>query len=177
MDFNYIDSTFVLEEGTYVIVPEAQIPTAQKYYAGSVIYDTSAYGLIPYAGNLKEKGSGQFMWPFSGIITQTFSRYHPGLDIAATTGDIVSVDKGKVIRAGWWQGGYGNAVQVDHGNGYVTTYAHMNSIAVSTGDTVERGQKLGVVGNTGNVRGITGIHLHFTVQEGGRYIDPASLLP
>ena len=177
LDFNYIDSAFVLSEGVYIIVPEAQIPTEQRYYAGAVVYDTSAYGLIPYAGNLKEHGSGQFVWPFSGIITQTFTRYHPALDIAARTGDIFSVDKGKVIRAGWWQGGYGNAVQVDHGNGYVTTYAHMSVISVSTGDNVDRGQKIGVVGNTGNVRGITGIHLHFTVQEGGRYIDPMSILP
>lgn len=173
VDFNYIDSPYVLEVGQIITIPDAQPPETQKYYAGSATYDTSAYGVIPYT-EVKKKGDGTFIWPFSGMLTQFFSRYHPGLDIANRTGDILAADKGKVVRAGWWQGGYGNAVQIDHGNGYITTYAHMSSISVSTGEEVEKGQKLGVVGSTGRS---TGPHLHFTVQLEGRYINPLTVLP
>lgn len=172
VDFNYLDAPYTLTEGQLVTIPEAQLPDTQRYYAGSNAYDSSAYGVIPYAAGGVE-GTGLFIWPFSGIITQTFSSYHPGLDIAANSGDIIAADKGTVVRAGWWQGGYGNAVQVDHGNGYVSTYAHMSSISVSTGDSVEKGQKLGVVGSTGRS---TGPHLHFTIQLEGRYLDPLSQL-
>ncbi len=168
VDFNYLDAPYTLTEGQLITIPDAQVPQAERFYAGTNSYDSSAYGIIPYAGS-GAKGTGQFVWPFSGIITQTFSSYHPGLDIAANSGDIIAADKGTVIRAGWWQGGYGNAVQVDHGNGSVTTYAHMSVISVSTGDEVQQGQKLGVVGSTGRS---TGPHLHFTIQKDGHYIDP-----
>jgi murein DD-endopeptidase MepM/ murein hydrolase activator NlpD len=174
VDFNYIDSPYVLAEGQVLTIPDAQRPETKKYYAGSTVYDISSYGVIPYAGNVASIGEGKFVWPLSGVLTQFFSRYHPGLDIANNTGDILATDKGTVVRSGWWEGGYGNAVQVDHGNGYVTTYAHMSSIAVSVGDEVDRGQKLGVVGSTGRS---TGPHLHFTIQLEGKYLDPLSVLP
>lgn len=174
VDFNYIDSPYVLSEGQVLTIPDAQRPETKKYYAGSTVYDLSSYGVIPYAGDVAQAGEGKFIWPLSGVLTQFFGRYHPGLDIANRTGDIIATDKGIVIRSGWWEGGYGNAVQVDHGNGYVTTYAHMSSIAVSVGDEVDRGQKLGVVGSTGRS---TGPHLHFTIQLEGKYLDPLSVLP
>jgi murein DD-endopeptidase MepM/ murein hydrolase activator NlpD len=174
VDFNYIDSPYILSEGQVLTIPDAQRPETKKYYAGSTVYDLSSYGVIPYAGDVAQAGEGKFIWPLSGVLTQFFGRYHPGLDIANRTGDIIATDKGIVIRSGWWEGGYGNAVQVDHGNGYVTTYAHMSSIAVSVGDEVDRGQKLGVVGSTGRS---TGPHLHFTIQLEGKYLDPLSVLP
>lgn len=174
VDFNYIDSPYILVEGQVLAIPDAQRPETKKFYAGSSTYDISSYGVIPYAGNLSQIGEGKFIWPLSGVLTQFFGRYHPGLDIANNTGDIIAADKGTVIRAGWWEGGYGNAVQVDHANGYVTTYAHMSSIAVSVGDEVDRGAKLGVVGSTGRS---TGPHLHFTIQLEGKYLDPLSVLP
>ena len=174
VDFNYIDSPYILVEGQILAIPDAQRPNTRKFYAGSRVYDISSYGVIPYAGNTSQIGEGNFIWPLSGVLTQFFHRYHPGLDIANNVGDILSSDKGVVIRSGWWEGGYGNAVQVDHGNGYVSTYAHLSSISVSVGDEVDRGQKLGVVGSTGRS---TGPHLHFTIQFEGKYLDPLSLLP
>ena len=163
-----------MAEGQVLTIPDAQRPETKKYYAGSTVYDLSSYGIIPYAGDISQIGEGKFIWPLSGVLTQFFSRYHPGLDIANHSGDIIAADKGTVIRSGWWEGGYGNAVQVDHGNGYVSTYAHMSSIAVSVGDEVDRGQKLGVVGSTGRS---TGPHVHFTIQLEGKYLDPLSVLP
>lgn len=172
VDFNYLDAPYTLAVGQKITIPDAQFPQTERFYAGANSYDSSAYGVIPYSGT-GTKGTGLFVWPFSGIITQTFSSYHPAIDIAANSGDIIAADKGTVVRAGWWQGGYGNAVQIDHGNGYVTTYAHMSVIAVSTGDEVEPGQKVGVVGSTGRS---TGPHLHFTIQLDGRYVDPLTQL-
>lgn len=172
VDFNYLDSPYELVVGQIVTIPDAKVPEVQRYYAQADVYDTSSYGVIPYSDK-SLKGSGAFLWPFSGIITQGFSKYHPAIDIAANTGNIVAADKGTVIRAGWWQGGYGNAVQVDHGNGFVTTYAHMSVIFVSTGQDISKGDKLGVVGSTGRS---TGPHLHFTIQLDGRYVNPISLL-
>ena len=82
-------------------------------------------------------------------------------------------DKGKIIRAGWWTGGYGNAVQIDHGNGYISTYAHMSVISVSTGEDIEKGQKIGEIGSTGRS---TGPHLHLTIQIEGKYLNPLTVL-
>ncbi len=172
VDFNYLDAPYTLEEGMFITIPDADIPDTKRYYVGNDSYDTSAYGVIPYVEG-GTKGTGRFQWPFSGIITQGFHRYHAAIDIAANTGNIVAADAGTVIRAGLWQGGYGNAVQVDHGNGYVTSYAHMSVITVSNGEKVEKGQKLGVVGSTGRS---TGPHLHFSIQFEGKYLNPLELL-
>ena len=171
VDFNYMDAPYELTVGTKITIPNAQL-AQERYYAGSQQYDTQAYGVIPYAGGEK-KGSGNFIWPFSGIISQGFHPYHPALDLANNSGDILAADGGVVVRSGWWAGGYGNAIQIDHGNGFVTTYAHMSSLNASTGDKVEKGQKIGVVGTTGRS---TGPHLHFTVQKDGQYLNPLSVL-
>lgn len=174
VDFNYLDAPYELVVGQVITVPNARppAPASAPAYAGRPVYDTSAYGIIPQTA-VAVQGTGRFMWPFSGPITQRFSAYHPAIDIGGRTGDILAADEGLVVRAGWWQGGYGNAVQIDHGNGYVSTYAHMSSIAVSAGQTVSKGQKLGVVGSTGRS---TGPHLHFTIQFEGRFLDPLSQL-
>lgn len=173
VDFNYLDAPYTLEVGQLITVPDARRPApVERLYAGVPTYDVSAYGVLTEITS-DVQGTGRFTWPYSGPITQRFSRYHPAIDIGGRTGDILAADQGTVVRAGWWQGGYGNAVQIDHGNGYVTTYAHMSSIAVSSGEVVSKGQKIGVVGSTGRS---TGPHLHFTIQLDGRFIDPLSEL-
>lgn len=172
VDFNYLDYPYELQVGQYIAIPQASLPSQERYYTSTPTYGGSAYGIV--TPEKFEGATGKFIWPFSGILTQLFGPYHPGIDIAKNTGDIVSIDKGKVIRAGWWQGGYGNAVQIDHGNGYISTYAHMSVISVSVGDEVDKGQKIGVVGSTGRS---TGPHVHFTIQFEGKYIDPLTVLP
>ena len=77
-------------------------------------------------------------------------------------------DGGSVTLAGW-NGGYGNCIMIDHGNGYVTLYGHLSSISVSVGQTVSQGTTIGAVGSTGNS---TGPHLHFEVLKNGTRIDP-----
>lgn len=99
------------------------------------------------------------------------STYHGGLDIGASMGaSIVAAGAGDVIYAGA-NGGYGNCVMIDHGNGVVTVYAHMSSIGVSYGQYVTAGQYVGAVGSTGVS---TGPHCHFEIRINGAQTDPAA---
>lgn len=99
------------------------------------------------------------------------STYHGGLDIGAGMGaSIVAAGAGDVIYSGA-NGGYGNCVMIDHGNGVVTVYAHMSSIGVSYGQYVTAGQYVGAVGSTGVS---TGPHCHFEIRINGVQTDPAA---
>ena len=99
------------------------------------------------------------------------STYHGGLDIGAGMGaSIVAAGAGDGIYAGA-NGGYGNCVMIDHGNGVVTVYAHMSSIGVSYGQYVTAGQYVGAVGSTGVS---TGPHCHFEIRINGAQTDPAA---
>ncbi|MCD6336962.1 MAG: M23 family metallopeptidase [Candidatus Marinimicrobia bacterium] len=101
-------------------------------------------------------------------------KYHSGIDLAANRGTPVHASgKGKVIYAAYSYGGYGNLVKIDHGDGYVSFYAHMNKIKVSKGDIVERGQLIGEVGSTGRS---TGPHLHYEIQKDGESINPVKYM-
>lgn len=98
---------------------------------------------------------------------------HTGIDFAAKAGThIYSWRDGKVTFAGW-SGGYGNFIIIDHGNGFVTRYAHCSKIAVTKGQTVSQGQIIGYVGTTGNS---TGNHLHFEIKVNDRFVNPRNYL-
>jgi murein DD-endopeptidase MepM/ murein hydrolase activator NlpD len=97
---------------------------------------------------------------------------HEGTDFAAPTGTPVrSVGNGRVEFAGW-QNGYGNVIQVDHGNGDSTVYAHLSRIGVRLHEMVQRGEVIGNVGMTGWA---TGPHLHFEFRENGQQRDPVQM--
>ncbi|HEX3629829.1 MAG TPA: M23 family metallopeptidase [Candidatus Dormibacteraeota bacterium] len=115
----------------------------------------------------------RFVWPTQGVITQYFWQYHPGLDIANDTGTPeVAADGGKVVWAGW--GDYGIYVEIDHGNGFHTIYAHMSKVLVNKDQMVAKGQLLGLMGATGRA---TGPHLHFEIRYQGVPQNPLDLLP
>ena len=124
------------------------------------------------------EGSGQFIWPFphthsiSSLFEWRWGRMHQGIDIAGG-GDygqpIVAADSGKVTWAGNDGGGYGNYVMIDHGNGYMTVYAHACEVACSTGDYVSQGDTIAYCGSTGNS---TGPHVHFEIRVDGTQVDP-----
>jgi murein DD-endopeptidase MepM/ murein hydrolase activator NlpD len=98
---------------------------------------------------------------------------HPGVDLAAPEGSpIAAAGSGVVIAAGP-RGGYGNAVEIDHGNGLHTLYAHASAVRVHAGEQVVAGQTLADVGQTGRS---TGPHLHFEARQNGRPINPAHVL-
>lgn len=129
-----------------------------------------------YSADLRPSTGGQ-IWqaPLQGIITSAFasgrgeSRHH-GLDIAADAGsEILAGHSGTVTEAGWKNSIYGYAVVIDHGNGWQTLYAHCSRVLVSTGQSVQQGQKIALVGSTGNS---TGPHLHLEISKDGVYLNP-----
>ena len=128
-------------------------------------------------------GTGSWGWPCPGCtyITSRFGeRVHPitgevkthtGIDIGAGYGSSVTAsDSGTVIMASV-NGGYGNCIMIDHGNGYYTLYGHLSGYAVSSGQSVSKGQTIGYVGDTGWA---TGPHLHFEIRSGSTKLDPIS---
>ena len=125
------------------------------------------------------KGNGLFVWPtIGGQITSyqgmRWGKFHKGIDIAGPSDySILAADSGEVIYAGWING-YGNTIKLDHNNGYITQYAHLNSINVDVGDVVSAGGKIGVMGTTGRS---TGIHLDFEVYLNGKLLNPLDILP
>lgn len=105
-------------------------------------------------------------------ITGT-KKFHKGLDIAAPQGNSVyAFADGKVIEAGW-NGGYGNWILIDHGNGLKSGYGHLSKISVKTGQRVGTGEKIGAVGSTGDS---TGPHLHFEIIKNGSTVNPLNYL-
>lgn len=133
--------------------------------------------------------TGRFIWPTSGVITQYFgptsltlepayqgyAHFHQGVDIANNFNTpIMAADGGTVIFAGWNNFGYGNAVAIDHGNGLVSWYCHMNQQpSVWVGEHVNQGQYLGPMGSTG---ASTGSHTHFAVMKDGVWVNPLDYL-
>ena len=122
-------------------------------------------------------GDGILNWPMSGKITSPYgtrsSGFHSGIDIGGKIGrSVYSAAGGKVVLASWYYA-YGNCILIDHGNGMKTRYAHLSAYKVKVGDTVERGQLIGLCGNTGRS---TGPHLHFEVIVNGSTKNPINYL-
>ena len=118
-------------------------------------------------------GDGVFGWPTNGSHTISGNGYtdgHLAIDISANEGDAVfATDAGVVTQAGWSQYGYGNVIQIDHGNGYASLYAHLSQVNVSVCTSVGQGTLIGLAGNTGNS---FGAHLHFEIRLGGANVNP-----
>jgi murein DD-endopeptidase MepM/ murein hydrolase activator NlpD len=96
-------------------------------------------------------------------------RFHAGMDFTAPIGtDIYATANGTISAAGWQQG-YGNCVQINHGYGYLTLYGHMSAIKVRVGQSVKRGEVIGLVGSTGKS---TGPHCHYEVHYKGEIMNP-----
>lgn len=121
---------------------------------------------------------GIFQKPCTCAYTQ---QYHPGhyaVDMAENGGGpIFAAEDGIVIRADFgWNGGYGNVIEIDHGNGLITLYAHNKELHVREGNAVRRGDVIADMGNSGRVYGQTGIHVHFEVIVNGVKKNPLPYL-
>jgi murein DD-endopeptidase MepM/ murein hydrolase activator NlpD len=125
------------------------------------------------------------MWAHLGKINNEFGfrrnpfggrsyEFHAGMDIDGERGDtVVAPGTGVILKAGW-QGGYGYMIEIDHGNGLTTRYGHLSKVEVEVGDTVQRGQLIGLVGSTGRS---TGPHLHYELRLNEKAINPRLFLP
>ena len=183
-DFNWLDYPFTLEEGTLLFIPEGKMPapkpviakrsTPSSYVSNSSVPNTNVGAADPNVGKF-------LGWPVAGggKITQYYKGYyHRGIDIAdRSLPNIVAPASGTVIFAGCYgtcpplgstYGGsnYAWSIQIDHGNGYTTWYAHLKNIYVRSGQSVSAGQAIGQMGSTGRS---TGPHLHFEVRKGSAY--------
>lgn len=113
--------------------------------------------------------------PHPGYLSTKFSRYHPGIDIAAGLGmPIHPVISGEVLTVGRDLFGLGNYIELAHEKGYKSKYAHLGKIYVKTGQKVDAENILGEVGLTGNT---SGPHTHLEITQNGKYINPEPLLP
>lgn len=172
-----------VEPGSYVMVPDGKrafqqwiVPIIPRGAAG---VSTGMYGGGACPGGYEggAYGTGSFIWPTVNhtISGNDYWSGHLALDIGAALGEPISAsDSGVIVFAGWSTGGYGNAVAIDHGNGYQTLYAHLNSVSVRCGQSVSQGQNIGYGGSTGNS---TGPHLHFEIRFQGGFVSPWYVLP
>lgn len=120
------------------------------------------------------------IWPSQGVVSSPYglrwggSDFHPGIDIANDMGTpIRATADGTVSVAGWNSGGYGNMVDIDHGNGVMTRYGHASYVVVTAGQHVKRGQIIAYMGSTGFS---TGPHVHYEVRINGQAVDPSGYL-
>ena len=172
VDFPFNDfanpETFSLVVGEVLIVPDGVQPSSQNSYTAPV------YAQVPeYTG----QQSSNFIWPIHGVLTQYFTAYHNGLDIAGPIGTpIYAAKAGTVMEASCgWNWGYGCHVLLNNGGGFSTMYAHMVQLpSVSVGQSVSQGQLIGFRGSTGRS---TGPHTHFEIRIDGHAVNPLPFLP
>lgn len=129
-----------------------------------------------------DTGNGELGWPTDGGYISSpmgirWGKMHKGIDIArtdrSTSPPIYAAEDGTVETAGFNDGGYGNMVTIQHGNGMKTLYGHMSSLNVKSGQKVKRGDQIGVMGDTGASKGI---HLHFEVHVNGSLQNPTGYI-
>lgn len=138
-------------------------------------YQSARMALLSAPVRMPIKGTGALTSKFGNRIDPFLNReaFHSGIDFRATTGTPVLAAAGGEITFAGTNGGYGKMVEIDHGNGLLTRYAHLSRIGVELGQSVLSGQQLGLSGSTGRS---TGPHLHFEVRRSGTAIDPSRFI-
>ena len=169
----FADPPYIVEPKQRILLPGARREPLERPDRKAVSHADDSWASSPWPD--WRYGDGNFIWPVAGPISQYAHAGHWAIDIAVPAGTPVqAADRGTVIMAGWNPSGYGFRVVIDHGNDYVTLYAHLSDIYVETGEVVGKGQVIGASGANGNV---TGPHLHFEIRDFGALTDPLRLLP
>jgi murein DD-endopeptidase MepM/ murein hydrolase activator NlpD len=157
---NYMQEPYTVTVGHKVIVPGGRKPYKVRH-------------VVAWSGPIPEgakRGTGIFGWPMTGWISQRYHEYHPAADIAGSEGtSIKAADSGYVAVVGRNDTGYGRYVLIDHGNGFQTLYAHLSVLFVEVGQSVGKGQTIGLCGSTGKS---TGPHVHFEIKLNGVRRNP-----
>lgn len=172
LSFNGLDSSDVLSIGDELLIPggEVQATTRSTSTAISQLFTSPSTSTAPTSVSSTAPGAGYMVWPTDlRVITQYYGWRHTGLDVDCYYDNYnYAADAGYVTYSGW-NGGYGYAVDIDHGNGIITRYGHHAALYVSAGEYVSAGQAIGLCGTTGTS---TGTHLHFEVIVNGVKKNP-----
>ena len=148
---------------------------------------TKKYGSSNLSAANNSSGSSVLSWlkvnPLPGMVrvssqygTRYFagkSEYHPGVDLAAPNGTPIYASGSGVVTRSGWVNGYGQMIEINHGNGYITRYAHASRLLVSVGERVQAGEEIAKVGCTGRC---TGAHLHYEIVQDGQRKNPSTYL-
>ncbi|MDD3647191.1 MAG: M23 family metallopeptidase [Candidatus Dojkabacteria bacterium] len=169
-DINWLDSE-ILKVGQKLLVPNGKMPQPKPVVTTPVA--TVPLPPPPPSG-VGSGGTGSFVRPCGcGTVTRGYYSYHQGVDIAQAGGcTIVAVDGGVVTQARWYGNG-GLQIMIDHGNGWVSLYAHNAAIYVKEGQKVSKGQAISYMGATGHAYGV---HLHFGLQLNGYWVNPQAYI-
>ena len=186
-DFNWLDYPFTLSKGEELFIPDGKMPEPVKpVYTSTPTYSyTYGSSYTTTSVGSADPNVGKFLsWPIqggAGTISQYYRGYiHRGVDIAdRSLPNVVAPASGTVIFAGcapgcycpslgstWGGSGYAWSIQIDHGNGYTTWYAHLSNVYVKSGQSVSKGAVIGKLGSTGRS---TGPHLHWELRRGTSY--------
>ena len=163
------------EQAAAAAAAAAQQAAQQQAAQNSGNYGGGSSYVPPVIDNVVS-GNGQFTNPCpAGYVSSTFgyrdfdSSFHKGLDLAAPEGTPTYAAADGVVLIAGWSDSAGNWIVINHGNGFVGKYMHHSGLLVSAGQTVTKGQPIGLVGNTGNS---FGAHLHFQLELNGAPVDP-----
>jgi murein DD-endopeptidase MepM/ murein hydrolase activator NlpD len=179
-------ATDVAPQGFLAVVQQHAVVSAAKKraVAANAALRAAEAGLDRARVEAEASRTAALTWPAEGVLTSEFgsrvhpltgvSRHHSGIDISAPPGHpVLAAAAGRVGFAGW-QNGYGMTIELDHGEGWTTLYAHLSGIGVVEGQSLAAGEEIGAVGSTG---ASSGPHLHFEVRQDGAAQDPLALLP
>ncbi|MDB5505925.1 MAG: hypothetical protein JWR75_563 [Devosia sp.] len=163
-----MQSTAAVADPTLLAPPETPVPLATKVAVQAPV-------AAPAAGEPKMSGAEKFRWPVSGKVIADFAQSkQTGINIEIPEGSTVkAAENGTVIYVGSGVEGYGNLVLIRHPNGYVSAYAHLQTMSVSKGQIVNRGDNIALSGMTGSV---TKPQLHFELRKGATPVDPLPML-
>jgi murein DD-endopeptidase MepM/ murein hydrolase activator NlpD len=179
-EVNWLNRDLSLSVGQKLFLPNAE---KKQEYTASGSSNTSSSGYVDNTDNSSGGNSqpppttGKFLrWPVasSAKVSQCSYWYHVAIDLSNKSApNVVAAANGTVTFSGWSSNGYGYNVKIDHGNGYSTLYAHMQSLYVTSGSYVNAGDAIGKMGSTGLS---TGTHLHFELRQGGSKLYPAGYI-
>ncbi len=171
VEYNRLSAANDIRVGEKLIIPGGEKRVVRKVVKTKTYAPKNYQNVAPPPPSRYANGQGM-VWPTTGrVITQYYHARHHALDIDGHYQDpIYASDAGTVIVAGW-RGGYGLSIDVDHGNGIITRYAHASKMFVSVGDRVTKGEVMAMVGTTGYS---TGTHLHYEIIVNGVKVNPFS---
>lgn len=177
MEYNDIEDATKIHAGDAIIIPDGQpLPEAKPKPAPSKPDNNNIVGNAP-PPSTEVPVTGKLLWPtMTRSITQKYSASHRGIDISNGAKPPVYASHSGTVEFAGKSGDWGKTVLVRGDDGLVTRYSHNSENYVKTGDRVETGDTIAKVGNTGRVRGATGLHLDFRVYKNGVAVNPLNLL-